>query len=307
MDSVSETDLALFKNLIAVQDAGAEAIKTPLLRGEAKRQRPTNNHAPRLDSIAEEAGEEGPGGEEEGYAEEEEEEEVLMSDDDAEEKSKGRMDREARRIMRKTALPPEDFTEADMEAENKNPRLRREKQEILFRLLRTYPEESQGGQWSMRVPLFELKYELMRRESHREEVDTLYLMKQALSALLQGTEMLNKRFGWLELDGWSESVTRDMSRYDRCLQSLYHMYFKRRQPNPIMDMLFLIFGSMIMWHLKKKFLKAPAAPAAPTAPTPTAASDIRPPPASGAPPQRPVAGGGGIDLGSVLKLFANRR
>lgn len=61
-----------------------------------------------------------------------------------------------RKVFMDVEFRPEDFADIDVEKENATPLTRREKQEVLFQLIKSYPEESQG-QWSMKVPLVELK------------------------------------------------------------------------------------------------------------------------------------------------------
>lgn len=237
-----------------------------------------------------------------------------------------------RTLFNNTAYVPPDFN-IDIKAENNDPKTRREKQEILFQLLKTYPEESKGEQWTMRLPLFELKYELLRREQYREEQNQLQFMKEMLRIILTGAEIANKKFGpFLQLDGWANSVTRDMSRYDRAMKALYHRYFRKKQTNPIMELLWLIVGSAIMWHLSSRFLGNPSGSTSSTNNNNNNNNnnnssntmfnnvhDIKPPPGSSSrfpfnqpgPPQGGDGGGGGggmggLNLGSILKLFANQ-
>ena len=224
------------------------------------------------------------------------------------ENSSGNVD--IKNLFSKTAYIPEDFTHINVDEENNNPNTRREKQEILFQLLKKYPEESKG-QWSMAVPLFELKYELDRREQYRAEQDQILFMKELMKMILKGIEVANKKFGpFLELDGWSNSITTDMSRYDRCMKALYHRYFKRKQMNPAMELVWLIVGSAIMWHLHSKFLGGTQASTNNTKVPPTQSfnniHDIRPPPGTERFPfdePGPSTGANGINIGSILKLF----
>jgi len=213
-----------------------------------------------------------------------------------------------KQMFKDTEFIPEDFSDINVEEENRNPQIRRQKQEVLFQLLKTYPGESKG-QWNMRMPLFELKYELLRREQFKEEQDQIAFMKEMMKMILTGLEMLNEKFGpFLELKGWSRSVTADMSRYDRCMKALYHRYFRKKQMNPVMEMLWLIVGSAIMWHIQSKFLGG----APKEAPKPNEGQffnnvhDIKPPPDGPKFPFNsagPAQGAPGINIASLLKLF----
>jgi hypothetical protein len=192
----------------------------------------------------------------------------------------------------------EDFSDIDVDAENRTPSIRREKQEILFQLLKEYPSEAQG-QWSLSIPLFELKYELSRRQKFQEEIDQLCMMKQCLKMILIAIETANTKFGpFLELKGWSKSITRDMSKYDKSLKAIYRRYFRRKTTHPVYELAWLIIGSAVMWHLECKC----------TGETPddmTGMHDIQPPPGAKVPFENPGKSkpAGGFNIGSLLKLF----
>lgn len=190
----------------------------------------------------------------------------------------------------------DDFADVDVDAENRNPKIRREKQEILFQLLKLYPNESQG-QWSMRMPLFELKYELKRREDHQIEQEQIVFIKDILKMVFVGMEYANKKFGpILEIDGWADFVTRDMKKFDRCIVALYRRYFKRSKMDPLLEFFWLLIGSMVMYHIQCKYLGGP--------PSTPSSADLDPPPdtngryAFGS--TKPKAG---LNLGSLLGLF----
>ena len=218
---------------------------------------------------------------------------------------------DVKRMFQDTQFVPAEFGDIDVGEENRNQSIRREKQEILFQLLKMYKEESRG-QWTMQLPLFELKYELSRRQQFQEEQTKVDFMREMMKMILVGLEFLNKQFGpFLDLDGWSSHVTKDMSKYDRCLKLLYHRYFKKAQMNPIMELLWLLVGSAAMWHIQSKFMGGPPrATPAPTRPAPAPTTffnnlaDIQPPPGTNATHQEPPKSGGGVNIGSLLKMFA---
>jgi hypothetical protein len=220
------------------------------------------------------------------------------------------------RAFEQTQYVPNDILEIDINMENHDPKIRREKQEILFQLLKNYPAES-AGQWNMGLPLFELKYELERRVQFTQEQEQIAFMKSMFKMIITGIEVLNAKFGpFLSLtpkpDGttWAESIHNGMDAnsgtYDRCMKALYQRYFKTKKMNPILELLWLIAGSAVMWHLQSKF----APPSAPLV-QPISANkhgDIQPP---GGNPQKFSFGGAnapqmppGLNLGSILGLFA---
>ena len=215
-------------------------------------------------------------------------------------------------IFQQTAYNPADFADIDADKENKDPKIRREKQEVLFQLLKDYPDERMH--WSLRMPLFELKYELHRRQQLREEQEQVELMKDLLKLVLSGIEFANAKIfnNILELKGWSSAVTQDMSRYDRCLRALYQRYFRRKRMNPVLELLWLVAGSAVMWHVQRRFLgQDPAAAAAGNASAPAGNfannfGDIRQPPHQRFPFDQPgpAAGMPSVNLSDVLGMFA---
>ena len=79
-------------------------------------------------------------------------------------------------------------------------------------------------------------------------------MKDAIKFGVTGIEMLNSKFKVLKLNGWSSEATRDMNRYDRSLTKLYTRYMRKGSVSPILELGFLLFGSMILCHMKNSFM-----------------------------------------------------
>jgi hypothetical protein len=80
-------------------------------------------------------------------------------------------------------------------------------------------------------------------------------MKEILSYIFTALEALNNRIGpILQLNGWSNYMKNNMSRFDRVLERFYHRYWRHGQPSPFMEFGGIVFGSMIMWHLQNKYL-----------------------------------------------------
>jgi hypothetical protein len=153
---------------------------------------------------------------------------------------------------------PEDFADIDVEKENATPLTRREKQEVLFQLIKTYPDESQG-QWSMKVPLVELKYEWSRREHFKQEQAQVDAMKLGLKLILHSIEAINQKIkSPIHLKGWARSATHDMSQYERPLRGLYYMYLKKRQMSPLVELGWIILTSAVMWHLQSGSGRGPS-------------------------------------------------
>lgn len=156
-------------------------------------------------------------------------------------------------------IPPNEYLspEADVEEENKNPSIRHEKQQILFLFKKKYPSEHTN--FNIKMPLYELKYEYQQREDHQAEIEKLEFMKELLRIVLHGIEMANDHFGPIfMLKGWAASLTDDMTKFDRCLTGIYLQFFKKKKMSPIAELLWIIIGSLALWHMKSKMGENPA-------------------------------------------------
>ena len=76
---------------------------------------------------------------------------------------------------------------------------------------------------------------------------------------LTGIELTNNRVGpFLDLDGWSATVSSDINKYDNALSKLYKKYWKRKtSTSPELEIAFGIIGSMGMYHFRKKLNSVP--------------------------------------------------
>ena len=173
--------------------------------------------------------------------------------------------------------------------ENQLERLRvekeREKQVLLHELSRMQMGGSQVCRnMSMNNNLADIEYELNRTKAKDDCVSTVAFMKDAIKFGVTGIEMLNSKFKVLKLQGWGNEATRDMNRYDRSLTKLYTRYMRKGSVSPILELGFLLFGSMLITHMKNSFLGGLGGPAAAA---PAAAAP--PPPSRNVPFQRPPA------------------
>jgi hypothetical protein len=79
------------------------------------------------------------------------------------------------------------------------------------------------------------------------------MLRDGLRMACTGFEVMNKRWGLLDLDGWSQDVCRDMSRYDNSMSRLYRKYWRRTSTNsPEMELGLALMGSIGMYHFKQK-------------------------------------------------------
>lgn len=168
----------------------------------------------------------------------------------------------------------------------------REKQVLLHELSRMQMSGSQlCRNLSMDDNLADIEYELNRTKAKDDCVSTVAFMKDAIKFGVTGIEMLNSKFKVLKLNGWSSEATRDMNRYDRSLTKLYTRYMRRGSVSPILELGFLLFGSMLLCHMKNSFMGGMMGGSSSPAAAPSAAqrSTAPPPPSRNVPFNRPSA------------------
>jgi hypothetical protein len=136
-------------------------------------------------------------------------------------------------------------------------------------------------EFSMKDTLTELEFEVQKQNSNLNASAAVSNMKDMMRIGFNGLEMANARFGpFLCMDGWAQSLTSDMKRFDNALEKLYKRYWRKQSMSPIMELGMIILGSLAMHHFKSKLFgpvrPPPNAPPATTAPPQT--ETVAPPP-----------------------------
>lgn len=135
---------------------------------------------------------------------------------------------------------------------------RMEKQGYLIELRRM---QARGVQLSRTFTesdsLAELEFEVAKQNASISTENSVSFMRDMLRLVITGLEIGNNKLGpFLSMDGWAEATTQDMHRYDHALERIHRRYFRKQQMSPIMEMAWLLLGSLAMWHFKSKFLGA---------------------------------------------------
>ena len=108
--------------------------------------------------------------------------------------------------------------------------------------------------YSMEDTLEAIQYEYERIKMNMDTMNAVNFMRDVLKLVLTGVELANSNLGpILHLDGWSNEVTTDMHRYDHCLERLYKKHWRKGSMSPESELVFLLVGSMVMFHFKSKF------------------------------------------------------
>jgi hypothetical protein len=109
--------------------------------------------------------------------------------------------------------------------------------------------------YTMSDSLADIKFEYDSHRSNFDVVDTVNFMKDILGAAFTFIEAANQRLGpLLQLKGWSTYMKQNIDRFDRLLERVYHRYWRHGQPSPGWEFGWLVFGSMLIWHVQTAYL-----------------------------------------------------
>ena len=98
----------------------------------------------------------------------------------------------------------------------------KEKQNVLMDIERLKMQGIQfSKQYTVDDPIEDMQYEIRRHMLHMEEMNNMNMMRDGMRMLCTGIEMLNGKFKLMELNGWSQDVCSDMTKYDTALSKIY--------------------------------------------------------------------------------------
>lgn len=148
----------------------------------------------------------------------------------------------------------------NVEHENNNDHIRKEKSEFLYKLNKINVK----GKWSslnldMNNSLDEIKNEYERVRNEIQTSRSVEFCKRMLLLGVQGVEMMNTKFDPLgvDLDGWSEAMGYSMENqeYDEVLTELYEKYRGKSSMSPEVKLIFMIISSATMFTVTKRLTK----------------------------------------------------
>lgn len=113
-------------------------------------------------------------------------------------------------------------------------------------------------QYTMNDSLLEMKgeYEMIKEE--KEKAASVNFQGKMLMACISAIEFLNSKFDPLDirLDGWSESISENMSEYDEVFGELHAKYGGTAKMAPELKLLFMLGGSATMIHMTNTMFKS---------------------------------------------------
>ena len=117
-------------------------------------------------------------------------------------------------------------------------------------------------EFNMADSVNELEFELQKQTSLQNTMGAVQNMKDVLRLGLNGLELANAKLGpFICMEGWAESLTTDMKRFDAPLEKLYKRYWRKASMSPLSELAMIILGSLAMHHFKMKvFGRAPSPP-----------------------------------------------
>ena len=155
-------------------------------------------------------------------------------------------------------------------------------------------------QWNVQLhTLDELQFEYDRIQSELNANQMVDMAKSGIKFGIGGLEMFLKQSGFHAVDGWYKNSCGDMNKYNRPLIKLYNRYWRKTSMSPIMELGFLMFGSLAWTVAENKMglrsssaSSSPPVPSAPAAPRGTEYEPPAGPPRTGA--MRPPSLGGAL-------------
>ncbi len=121
--------------------------------------------------------------------------------------------------------------------------------------------QSQGAKCDMKLDMtcdiLLIRSEVMRMQTEISSQKAIKFMRKALIAFVSGVEFMNTKFDPIgaHLDGWSEHVMTTLGDYDSCFIKLYDKYKNTTSAlSPEVELLMLMFGSAMMFHMTKSFM-----------------------------------------------------
>ena len=111
-------------------------------------------------------------------------------------------------------------------------------------------------EWTMDDRLEDMLLEMRRHTLAQDEKSNVNMMRDGMRLLITGIEMVNHKYGMLDLDGWSTEMCRDLNKHDANLSRIYRKYWRRGTSNsPEVSIAMSLFGSMGMHHLRRTMSK----------------------------------------------------
>jgi len=131
-----------------------------------------------------------------------------------------------------------------------------ERADLMFKLTRATRNGIQVRSFGYNADIRELRSEVTRVKAEQDVNASIAFQRQILMTICSGLEFANRKFSYmdLELDGWSESMMDDIGKYDNVFEKLHAKHAGRISVPPEIQLILMIGGSAMTWHLTKTML-----------------------------------------------------
>jgi hypothetical protein len=105
----------------------------------------------------------------------------------------------------------------------------------------------------------EMMFEYTKIKKFIESQAGIKFARRCLMACVTGLEFLNKKFDpfAIKLEGWSENVMENVDDYDNVFERLHEKYASKAELAPEIELLLMVGGRAVMFHLTNSLLKGP--------------------------------------------------
>eukprot|EP00899_Mesostigma_viride_P026138 jgi/Mesvir1/6709/Mv19952-RA.1 len=136
------------------------------------------------------------------------------------------------------------------------------KVDLLHKMHRMKDKGIVVGDFTMRSNLDEMQFEYDKVMHALEVRNAIQTMRQILIAGTSAAQFLNSRYDpfGLKLDGWSESVMSNVADYDNVFERLYEKHKNKVSVAPEIQLLFMLGGSAMMFHMSASFANSDCPP-----------------------------------------------
>ena len=126
-----------------------------------------------------------------------------------------------------------------------------ERADLMYKLQRASRSGMSVRTFGWNADIREIRAEATRVKAEQEVDSSIAFQRQILMTMCTGLEFANKKFAYLdlELDGWSESMMDDLGKFDTVFEKLHKKHAGRMNIPPELQLIFMIGGSAMTWHL----------------------------------------------------------
>lgn len=109
----------------------------------------------------------------------------------------------------------------------------------------------------MQSDIRELRSEYARVKAQRDLDDSIRFQRKMLGGVVTALEFMNRRYDPFDfqLDGWSEHVNGSISDYDNVFERLHEKYKAKVSMAPEIELILMLAGSALTFHLTKVIVK----------------------------------------------------